>query len=226
MPKGKCTTPEEQQQILKMYTVDKMSQAKIAKAVGLTPSGVALILHRHGIRSRNYGGLGGNRKYNLTDEQSNLMVEMYESGKSCEAISKVVGVPWLLVNRRLKEFGVQLRPGGFRKGSEHHCWTGGRSRTQGGYIQVLISEDDPLYCMAQKKNGPGTHRYALEHRIVMARHLGRPLTRAETVHHIDDDKANNSIDNLQLRRGKHGKGAAFVCADCGSNNITSVPLPN
>lgn len=38
----------------------------------------------------------------------------------------------------------------------------------------------------------------LEHRYVMAQHLDRPLTKAETVHHIDGNKLNNDINNLQL----------------------------
>lgn len=43
-----------------------------------------------------------------------------------------------------------------------------------------------------------------EHRIVMERALGRPLTPDETVHHIDGDKLNNHISNLQiLSRSEH-----------------------
>ena len=38
----------------------------------------------------------------------------------------------------------------------------------------------------------------LEHRLVMAETLGRDLTDEEVVHHIDEDKLNNAIENLQL----------------------------
>jgi len=62
-------------------------------------------------------------------------------------------------------------------------------------------------------------------RLVMSRYLGRRLTSKETVHHIDaNDKQNNSIENLQLRHGQHGKHAAFECIDCGSINIRAVSL--
>lgn len=47
---------------------------------------------------------------------------------------------------------------------------------------------------------------AMEHRIVMADKLGRALTRAETVHHKDGDRLNNSPDNLELWVGNHGSG--------------------
>lgn len=35
-----------------------------------------------------------------------------------------------------------------------------------------------------------------EHRLLMVKKLGRPLTRNEVVHHVDGDCTNNSLDNL------------------------------
>jgi len=37
-----------------------------------------------------------------------------------------------------------------------------------------------------------------EARCVMAKHIGRPLTTGEIVHHIDGNCSNNTIDNLSL----------------------------
>lgn len=104
----------------------------------------------------------------------------------------------------------------YKRGSEHPQWKEngeGRILTQQGYVRVL-AKGHPC---AQKD-------YVLEHRLVIEKKLGRYLEPRETIHHINGDKADNRIENLQLRTSRHGKGIVHKCADCGSTNITHSSL--
>jgi hypothetical protein len=86
-------------------------------------------------------------------------------------------------------------------------------------VLVFVPEDDPMRSMAQRGSG-----YVMEHRLVVARLIGRPLHRHETVHHINGNRADNRIENLQLRNGHHGAGVVHRCRACGSTDIESTRL--
>lgn len=62
---------------------------------------------------------------------------------------------------------------------------------QKSYKYQQIARDNPFYSMTS--NGRIS-----EHRLVMAQHLGRCLSRKELVHHIDNNPRNNNLSNLQL----------------------------
>lgn len=84
------------------------------------------------------------------------------------------------------------------RGEKGNNWKGGRIRKSDGHIAVNLQPDDFFYPMADKKG------YVYEHRLVMARKLGRCLQPWELVHHKDGIKDCNVDDNLKLTtRGSH-----------------------
>jgi hypothetical protein len=109
-------------------------------------------------------------------------------------------------------------------GMKNGNWKGGRHVDGRGYINVRIEPDDPMFVMHRRASFNGVAAYVFEHRLVMARYLGRPLQRHEDVHHINGARADNRIENLQLRIRPHGSGQVFRCGDCGSCNVVPVAL--
>lgn len=93
-----------------------------------------------------------------------------QRGKKCPALSER--------NRRLS-------------GGKHPSWKGGSYINNWGYRMIHTG--------AKKSDtGSGWCCYEFEHRLVMEAHLGRKIQRGEIIHHINGDKLDNRIENLDL----------------------------
>ena len=79
------------------------------------------------------------------------------------------------------------------KAEKHHNWKGGRQIDRKGYV-LIYSPDHPY----------NSKKYVREHRLVMEKHLGRYLKPNEDVHHINENRQDNRIENLKLMfHGEH-----------------------
>lgn len=74
------------------------------------------------------------------------------------------------------------------QGANNQNWKGGRRKSNIGYIYI------------RAKNHPHANStgYVFEHRLVMEKQLGRYLEPYEIVHHLNEIKSDNRIENLKL----------------------------
>jgi hypothetical protein len=114
---------------------------------------------------------------------------------------------------------IQRRPGGTVNRLKRLCSTACRSqfrhesaakRFNSGKIFSHEKRGYQVVSIPAFANATGKKRLQLEHRFVMEKHLGRPLNKGETVHHINGEKWDNRIENLQLFTSRHGPGQRVV----------------
>jgi hypothetical protein len=97
------------------------------------------------------------------------------------------------VGKKLSE-ETKIKISESEKGSKHYNWQGGKIIDRDGYV-LIHSPTHPF----RKSNN-----YVYEHRLIMEKHLGRFLNLSEIVHHINDKKDDNRIENLHIiNRSQH-----------------------
>lgn len=96
----------------------------------------------------------------------------------------------LSINRNTKSCGClfQKHIKNQKTMEESGSWKGGRHINKEGYVYIYKPKHPK-----SKSNG-----YILEHRFIMEEIIGRELLSNENVHHINGDKSDNRVENLEL----------------------------
>jgi DNA-binding CsgD family transcriptional regulator len=204
----------ERHQVVDLYNQGHSLNA-VARQLGCVVETVRYHLKAAGIQRR----LRGGHSKLMTDQIREQIVTMYQENMSQEAIGKRLGYSQSKVSHVIRAKGISTRLTGIR----NHQWNGGRN-VHHGYVKVYIDALSMSDRELARAMSPGDQQYIPEHRLVMAHYLGRPLRKEETVHHINENKTDNRIENLQLRIGRHGKGACYRCAKCHSIDLEPMPL--
>lgn len=65
-------------------------------------------------------------------------------------------------------------------------------------IEKIISKGDYNYALVPEHPNATKNGYVLEHRIIVENHIGRLLKNNEIIHHINENKKDNRIENLEI----------------------------
>ena len=115
---------------------------------------------------------------------------LWVKGMPVEEIAKKFNLPTVAIYCRMKNKGIFQES---KKPSVRKL----RYINHDGYIRIRIKPEDYPYISDDQALDT-----ILEHRLIMAKILGRPLLSSEEVHHKDGIRYNNNPNNLLLANSK------------------------
>jgi DNA-binding CsgD family transcriptional regulator len=155
-----------------------MSQQKIAKKYKVCRDTISRILSKHGVpRNTNY----------VADRFKRQIIEQYNSNKTILQIANRYKISYNAVKMLLKRNGVKIL--------SHRLRALNRYTIDNNGYKIVKMTDADLNRFGRTKS----RWYSIpEHRLIMMRYLDRALKKYETVHHLNGDRTDNRLENLEL----------------------------
>lgn len=135
----------------------------------------------------------------ITKGELLLFKKLYYSGMSYKDISKQVRRNTTTLCGLVKKHNFKRR-----SHSMSRCLKESKFISKQGYV-LINTANRPEHIYNQNKSS-----VMFEHRLVMAKHLGRPLKKHENVHHINGIRHDNRIENLELWSSSQVSGQRVV----------------
>ncbi len=192
----KFECPLTKEELEDLYCNKKLSQKQLAYILGIK-SEITLrkLLHKYNIDTNKNKLIAKSTKQNMSNEEFKQYLEnlYFNEDFSINKISQKLNVCSTTIRKYFIKYNIPLfnqkeSAKIFYSGSKNNKWNGGKAISSHGYIQILMPNHP--YC--------DIRGYVYEHRLVMEKHLGRYLSPNEIVHHLDENKTNNSIENLKI----------------------------
>lgn len=159
----------------KLYFQEKKSYAQIAKIYNVSFQTIGKWFKEYGLKARSWSTKGLKFEGRKLSDETKEKLRKSHTGKKMDEETK----------RKISEEHIKS---GRSRGENSNWWKGGKYTDKYGYVFI--------WCPDSKLPTKSIHK--LEHRVVMEKHLGRPLTCDEHIHHINGNKSDNRIENLQL----------------------------
>ena len=107
--------------------------------------------------------------------------------RKCSAKEAYKSRIYTSVSKEIREKISKTLVGKYR-GKNSSRWNGGKTFHKDGYVYIY----SPTHPYRDH------HRYVFEHRLVIEKSLGRYLLPTEHIHHLNGDKKDNRIENLNI----------------------------
>jgi len=185
---GRRFSDEEEKDIIEYYKLH--SYKKTCEKFKIRTSHIWSIRKRYGVESCH------NTK---VDEQSIDLIKLKyeEQGHTLKQLAKDLKMSTGRIQKLLKDSGATIRHIG------HHVYKASRTVNDNGYVIITLPFEYRHFAIRKG------HAIA-EHQFIMMKYLGRKLFKDENVHHLNGNRQDNRLENLELWSKKQPCGQRVI----------------